>query len=145
LYEKKIYKVGIINSRISGFTKSLQERYGVKEMIKKFKFYNTKRYRVATSWLVHGNYTYYHSKKRPYLDIDLFIEDSKGNIVALSRHNINNFEVVEFYPKKTEYYTVKFRFARIDSASKYYKDNLHFGYAISYEDAQDEWLYYNQF
>ena len=64
--------------------------------------------RVAVAWLTRGRYTRQH-RNDPHpigQDFDLYVSDPWGNEIASSTSWDNPFEVVEFDPDKTGYYTI---------------------------------------
>jgi hypothetical protein len=98
--------------------------------LRKFNFVKGKKYRIAISWLTHGDYTF--DEKKPYVNFDLYLR--RGiKAIASSKSLKNNFEVIEFAPD--EYaegeYTIEVRKASLDDKHKDYKNTLFLGLAIA--------------
>ena len=85
-------------------------------------------YRVAISWLVHGDYSL--EKKKPYLNLNLYIK--KGTkIVKKSTRDQDIFELIEFTPTSDGIYTFEIEKSFDDSAHSKAKKSLYLGLAFT--------------
>jgi serine protease AprX len=72
--------------------------------------------RVALSWLKRNTMDSNGNVSNPTLsDLDLYVYDPDGNEVGRSRSGPSNFELVEFVPQKSGYYTIKVDPYRLDN------------------------------
>lgn len=81
---------------------------------------NWDKVRVALAWMNRGSYTYSHRNDAHAIgmDLDLTVYDPNGNFVGGSLSWDNPYEVVNFQPTQTGYYTFKVRrYANRDSHS----------------------------
>ena len=86
--------------------------------------------RIAMSWLTRGTYTYDHKDDaHPIgMDLDLSVYDPTGGLVGVSLSYDNAFEVIDFTPVITGFYTFKInRFANRDLANQ-----LRVGVAVNF-------------
>ena len=82
------------------------------------------------SWLTRGTYTYDHKDDaHPIgMDLDLSVYDPTGGLVGVSLSYDNAFEVIDFTPVITGFYTFKInRFANRDLANQ-----LRVGVAVNF-------------
>ena len=88
--------------------------------------------RVAVAWLTRGRYTRQHRNDAHPIgqDFDLYVSDPMGNEIASSTSWDNPFEVVEFDPDKTGYYTISIhRYSNRDR-----NNSLRLGLAVNATD-----------
>jgi hypothetical protein len=85
-------------------------------------------YRIAISWLVHGNYTYAYNK--PYLNFDLYIKKD-GKVKAKSEREHDTFELIEFTPEVSGNYTFEIKKSFFDATNSKAKKNLYLGLAFT--------------
>jgi hypothetical protein len=85
-------------------------------------------YRIAISWLVHGDYTLKY--KKPYLDFDLYIKKD-GKEVKKSERDKDTFELIEFTPTSNGTYTFEIKRAFYDSKNSKAKKSLYLGLAFT--------------
>jgi hypothetical protein len=83
-----------------------------------------KRYRVAISWLVDGNFAM--REKKMNLDLDLFVFKEK-ELFWRGVRRFDNFEVLELYPQKSGIYTFQIRKNRFE---KFSNSTLYLGLVI---------------
>ena len=86
--------------------------------------------RIAMSWLTRGTYTFDHKDDaHPIgIDLDLSVYDPTGGLVGVSLSYDNAFEVIDFSPVITGFYTFKInRFANRDVANR-----LRVGVAVNF-------------
>ena len=78
------------------------------------------RTRVVISWVTDPAYTSYNSTSRPGADLDLrIIRNTTGATVASSASFDNTYEIVDFTPSATGYYTIQVVKSRCSSSPKY--------------------------
>ena len=88
--------------------------------------------RIALAWLTRGSYILQHRNDAHSIgqDFDLYVSDPFGNEVASSFDADNPFEVVDFNPAHTGYYTISiYRYANRDIYN-----NLRLGLAVNVID-----------
>jgi hypothetical protein len=76
--------------------------------------YSGYKTRVVIVWPQNPNYAYYSSK--PSADLDLQVKNPSGSLVASSSSFDNTYEIVEFTPTVTGYYTIDVAKWRCDLA-----------------------------
>ncbi|MEM7349405.1 MAG: S8 family serine peptidase [Acidobacteriota bacterium] len=75
-----------------------------------------RRTRVVLSWSTPGDYPQHAI--RPSADLDLQVLDSGNNIVAESLSRDNTFEIVDFLPEESGFYTIRVQKVRCDDSPR---------------------------